>query len=91
MKMVDEQDTVKEVSAQTDFGESNPEVQALDPRHRDAESHLNERMSYNHRLNKDGSVSSDNVQANSAEQTELMKHTDSTWKDGLQHDENDNI
>ena len=91
VKMVDEQDTVKEVSAQTDFGESNPEVQALDPRHRDAESHLNERMSYNHRLNKDGSVSSDNVQANSAEQTELMKHTDSTWKDGLQHDENDNI
>lgn len=91
VKMVDEQDTVKEVSAQTDFGDSNPEVQALDPRHRDAESHLNERMSYNHRLNKDGSVSSDNVQANSAEQTESMKHTDSTWKDGLQRDENDNI
>ena len=91
VKMVDEQDTVKEVSAQTDFGESNPEVQALDPRHRDAESHLNERMSYNHRLNKDGSVSSDNVQANSAEQTESLKHTDSTWKDGLQRNENDNI
>ena len=91
VKIVDEQDTVKEVSAQTDFGESNPEVQALDPRHRDAESHLNERMSYNHRLNKDGSVSSDNVQANSAEQTESLKHTDSTWKDGLQRNENDNI
>ena len=91
VKMVDEQDTVKEVSTQTDFGKSNPEVQALDPRHRDAESHLNERMSYNHRLNKDGSVSSDNVQANSTEQAEPMKHSDSTWKDGLQRDENGKI
>ena len=91
VKMVDEQDTVKEVSAQTDFGDSNPKAQALDPRHRDAESHLSERMSYNHRLNKDGSVSSDNIQAHSAEQTETMEHSDSTWKDGLQRDENDNI
>ncbi|WP_413519382.1 acyl-CoA dehydrogenase [Psychrobacter glacincola] len=91
VKMVDEQDTVKEVSAQTDFGDSNPKAQALDPRHRDAESHLSERMSYNHRLNKDGSVSSDNIQAHSAEQTQIMEHSDSTWKDGLQRDENDNI
>ena len=91
VKMVDEQDTIKEVSAQTDFGDSNAKAQALDPRHRDAESHLSERMSYNHRLNKDGSVSSDNIQAHSAEQTEIMEHSDSTWKDGLQRDENDNI
>ena len=91
VKMVNEQDTIKEAAAQTDFNESNPEVQALNPRHRDAESHLSERMSYNHRLNKDGSVSSDNIQAHSAEQTETMEHSDSTWKDGLQRDENDNI
>ena len=48
-------------------------------------------MSYNHRLTKDGLVSSDNIQAHGAEQTEPMEHSDSTWKDGLQRDENDNI
>jgi acyl-CoA dehydrogenase len=88
VKMVSEQDTAKEVRAQTNFEDSHPELEALDSRHRDAESHLNERMSYNHRLNKDGSVSPDNIQTNSAEQTE---HDNPSWKEGVHRDENDNV
>ncbi len=48
VELVSEQDTVKEVNSQTDFEESEPEIEALDHRHRDAESHLNERMGNNH-------------------------------------------
>lgn len=48
VELVSEQDTVKEVNSQTDFAESEPEIEALDHRHRDAESHLNERMANNH-------------------------------------------
>ena len=88
VKMVSEQDTAKEVRAQTDFENAHPELEALDSRHRDAESQLNERMSYNHRLNKDGSVNPNNIQANSAEQTE---HGNPAWKDSLHRDENDNV
>ena len=49
VEMVSEQNTVEEARSQTDFEESEPEVEALDHRHRDAESHLNERMGNNHR------------------------------------------
>lgn len=89
VKMVDEQDTVKEVSAQTDFGDSNPEVQALDPRHRDAESHLNERMSYNHSLKKThpNSATAKTVTDNGVEKAS----SNPEWKDGLHRDENDKI
>ena len=59
--MVAEQDTVEEVQAQTDFEDSDPETEALDPRYRDAESHLSERMSNNHRLNKYNAENSDNL------------------------------
>jgi acyl-CoA dehydrogenase len=48
VELVSEQDTIKEVNSQTDFEESEPEREALDHRHRDAESHLNERMGNNH-------------------------------------------
>ncbi|MDN6276023.1 MAG: acyl-CoA dehydrogenase [Psychrobacter sp.] len=47
-EMVAEQDTVKESRTQTAFDASNPDEHALDHRHRDAESYLNERMSHNH-------------------------------------------
>ncbi|MGO2385850.1 MAG: acyl-CoA dehydrogenase, partial [Psychrobacter sp.] len=48
VELVNEQDTVEEVNSQTDFEESEPEAEALDHRHRDAESHLNERMGNKH-------------------------------------------
>ncbi|MBE0442280.1 MAG: acyl-CoA dehydrogenase [Psychrobacter sp.] len=46
--MVSEQNTTEETGTQTDFNESDPDTEALDPRYRDAESHLSERMSNNH-------------------------------------------
>lgn len=46
--MVDEQHTAKEATAQTNFNDNDPEKEALTHRHRDAESILSERMSYNH-------------------------------------------
>ena len=52
VEMVSEQNTVKEERTQTNFGDTNPDAEALDHRHRDAASHLNERMSNNHSLNK---------------------------------------
>ena len=88
VKMVNEQDTAEEVRAQTDFQNSHPQTEALGSRHRDAASHLNERMSYNHRLNKDKVASPDNGQDDQAPQTESI---DFKWKDGLRRDENDNV
>ena len=88
--MVNEQDTVEEARAQTDFKDSNPEAQALGPRHRDAESHLSERMSYNHSLNESNSdnTSTDNVKNNTIAQTDS---NNDKWQDGLRRDENDNV
>ena len=89
VKMVSEQDTVKEVREQTDFKDSNPDTQALDPRRRDAESHLSERMSYNHSLNK-----SDQNTASTAEITDSnidKPESSPEWKDGLRRDENDKV
>ena len=88
VKMVNEQDTAKEINAQTDFQDSHPEIEALGSRHRDAASHLNERMSYNHRLNKDKFASTSREQDNHEQQTET---SDPTWKDGLRRGENDNV
>ncbi|MGM8886042.1 acyl-CoA dehydrogenase [Psychrobacter sp. 1U2] len=48
VEMLSEQDTVKETAEQTNFAKAHPEEDALKHRHRDAESTLNERMSYNH-------------------------------------------
>ena len=98
VKMVSEQDTIKEVQAQTDFAESEPEAQALDPRHRDAESHLSERMGHNHSLNKTDPNSA--TAENSLGKTVTTDITDSEvekanshpeWKDGLRRDENDKV
>lgn len=105
VKMVSEQDTVKEVQAQTDFAESNPEAQALDPRHRDAETHLSERMGHNHRLNQAADTHTDNVDgldsSNGLENSESLQaktdrldkssSADNKWQDGLRRDENDKV
>ena len=100
VKMVSEQDTVKEVQAQTDFAESDPEAQALDPRHRDAESHLSERMGHNHSLNKTDPNSATAENGLGKTVTVMTDITDSEvekanshpeWKDGLRRDENDKV
>ena len=105
VKMVSEQDTIKEVQAQTDFAESNPEAQALDPRHRDAETHLSERMGHNHRLNQATDTHADNVDglesSNGLESSESLQaktdrldkssSADNKWQDGLRRDENDKV
>jgi acyl-CoA dehydrogenase len=105
VKMVSEQDTIKEVQAQTDFAESNPEAQALDPRHRDAETHLSERMGHNHRLNRAADTHADNADSldssNGLEDSESLQaktdrldkssSADNKWQDGLRRDENDKV
>ena len=100
VKMVSEQDTIKEVQAQTDFAESDPEAQALDPRHRDAESHLSERMGHNHSLNKTDPNSATAENSLGKTVTVMTDITDSEvekanshpeWKDGLRRDENDKV
>ena len=85
VKMVDEQESVKEARAQTDFAEAHPEADAIDHRTRDAESILNERMAYNHRkrANKQSVANeSDNTVENSTAE-------DSKWQDGLRREEDD--
>lgn len=96
VEMVKEQDTVEEVRAQTDFDESEPEVEALDHRHRDAESHLSERMSNNHRLNQHNA--DDLERSEISEDAENVKNdidkpaaTDPKWQDGLRRDESDKV
>lgn len=90
VKMVDEQSTVEEVRGQTHFEASDPEAEALDPRYRDAESTLNQRMSYNHGLNKtDSEVSNDSELTSTNTQPDVVK--DSKWQDGLRRDESDKV
>ena len=48
VEMVKEQDTVAEKQGQTNFNDTNPNVEAFTHRHRDAESILSQRMSNNH-------------------------------------------
>ena len=88
VKMVDEQNTVEEIRGQADFDESNPEAEALDPRYRDAESTLNQRMSYNHSLDKADSDLPNHSDLTSTE-TIAEGAKDSKWQDGLRRDEND--
>ena len=88
VKMVDEQNSVEEVRGQAHFEASNPDAEALDPRHRDAESTLSKRMSYNHSLNKaDSAAPSAADSTSTSTQAEATK--DSKWQDGLRRDEND--
>lgn len=77
VKMVDEQQTAKEAQNQAAFDESHPNAAAINHRSRDAESILNERMSYNHSEQGKTQVSKNSP-------TDAAK-----WQDGLQRDEND--
>lgn len=85
VKMVDEQDTTQEIKAQTNFGEVNPDAEALNPRHRDAESTLSERMSYNHSKAKADSDRLNNLESNSTE-----SKTDVFEDDKIDQDMSDN-
>lgn len=73
VEMVSEQNTVEEARTQTNFGDTNPDAEALDHRHRDAASHLNERMSNNHsnKANLDASQNLDH--SNNPENIEVIK------------------
>ncbi len=69
VEMVDEQDTLKEMAEQTNFNKANPDEESLKHRHRDAESTLSERMSYNH--SRDNSA-----EANDAAAPSQQPHTE---------------
>lgn len=99
VEMVSEQDTAQEVRTQTDFVDANPDAEALDHRHRDAESHLNERMSNNHSLHRssadnpehlDHTERPENVEV-TQDTVERSSTSDSKWQDGLRRDENDKV
>ncbi|WP_201632991.1 acyl-CoA dehydrogenase [Psychrobacter immobilis] len=88
VKMVDEQNSAEEIRGQAHFEASNPDAKALDPRHRDAESTLSKRMSYNHSLNKaDSAAPSAADSTSTSTQAEATK--DSKWQDGLRREEDD--
>jgi len=98
VKMVDEQDTTQEIKAQTNFGEVNPDAEALNPRHRDAESTLSERMSYNHSKAKADSDRLNNLESNPTEsKTDVFEDDkidqdmsdNSKWHDGLSREKDD--
>ncbi len=83
VKMVDEQNTAKEVHAQTDFDDANPEVEALDRRSRDAESTLSERMGYNH------SNADKPIEPVEHKKGENISTEGAKWEDGLRREEYD--
>lgn len=87
--MVSEQDTVEEVQEQADFKDANPDAEALDPRRRDAETHLSERMSYNHSLHKTDPTSDKMIKETDSGIEKPDNHAE--WQDGLRRDENDKI
>lgn len=73
VEMVSEQNTVEEARTQTNFGDTNPDAEALDHRHRDAASHLNERMSNNHSNKANLDVSQNLDHSNNPENIEVIK------------------
>ncbi len=82
VEMVDERDSIDEITAQTDFSEAHPDKEALTHRHRDAESILNARMSSNHSHSTTTDENEDTV--------DRQDSNPSTWQDGLRRDESDN-
>ena len=93
VKSVAEQDSIKEATEQTSFTDSNPQVEAISHRSRDAETILSERMSYNHHtLSKTGDDASQAAIERSNKSDHPVKadgstdsvNTDATWHEGLQ-------
>ena len=102
VEMVAEQDTAQEVRTQTNFGDSNPDAEALDHRYRDAESHLSERMSNNHSQNRysaahpeqvDNAEKPENVEVkkDKVENPSTIDANNKKLQDGLRRDESDKV
>ncbi len=94
VERVDEQDTLKEAAEQTDFSKAHPDEEALKHRHRDAESTLKERMSYNH--SRDQVLQADDLNdsipqphAEELEPNQLSATESGKWQDGLRREEID--
>ena len=89
VEMVAEQDSQKEAQAQTDFDDSHPEIEALDARHRDAASHLNERMGNNHRSTASERAEPDSAQLHGTQLTDNADQidTDHANTDDTNHDD----
>ena len=89
IERVDEQETLKKIATQTRFTEAYPEREALDHRHRDAESILSKRMSHNHSRKESLDTSESDL---SAQQIKADSHADNInpWQDdGLHRDDSD--
>lgn len=102
VEMVSEQDTLKEVEAQTDFNTANRDNEALSHRHRDAESTLNQRMGSNHNRKNTNADSLDVADIDNDINTMPMtesehKNANQTsantekWQDGLRRDKDDKV
>ena len=89
IERVDEQETLKKIATQTRFTEAYPEREALDHRHRDAESILSKRMSHNHSRKESLDTSESDL---SAQQIKADSHADNInpWQDdGLHRDDSE--
>lgn len=92
--LVGEQNTAKEARAQTDFDQSNPQAQALDYRVLDAESTLNERMSYNHSRHESAAQSqgiNKELDAHLTETTVKSRDDKGDLQDDLHREEDDKV
>ena len=100
VEMVKEQDTVAEKQGQTNFNDTNPNVEAFTHRHRDAESILSQRMSNNHNRMSDHPLDTPtteapntNVESMTSKKLDLNHKDTETEKrqDGLGRNDNDKV
>jgi acyl-CoA dehydrogenase len=93
VKMVDEQSTVNEKVAQTDFADANPRAEAIDNRYRDAASILNERMSFNHSQNQDQAKDETPATTVRTENSAMSKNAinKTKFQDGLRREEDNKV
>ena len=100
VEMVKDQDTVAEKQGQTNFNDTNQNTEALTHRHRDAESTLSQRMSYNHNRTSDNpsdtaaaAVPNSDADLMPSKKVDLnLKDTTAQkWQDGLRRNDNDKV
>ena len=80
VEMVKEQDTVAEKQGQTNFNDTNPNVEAFTHRHRDAESILSQRMSNNHNRMSDHTLDTPTKEAPNTNVESMTKKLDLNQK-----------
>ena len=71
------------------YSTDNPDTEALNPRYRDAESTLSERMSYNHSASANRQPTVITEDAVEDEKSENIVAESDQWQDGLRRDESD--